>query len=451
MVADHKASAPVQQPGIYALATPPGRGAVAVLRLSGAGVRAAVESFAGGLPPPRVACLRTLIDRPDGGTIDRALVLWFPAPASYSGEDVAEFQLHGGRATVAAMVAALSAFGLRQAEPGEFTRRAFHNGKLDLVQAEALADLVEAETEAQRRQALRQMDGALGQAVEAWRQRLIRAMALIEAVLDFVDEDLPAGVIASAERDILVLRNDISNFLAGQGAGERLREGIRVAVLGPPNAGKSSLVNALAQRDAAIVSAVAGTTRDVIEVHLDLGGVPVIVADTAGLRETGDVIEAEGVRRAMRWADQADIRILVIGADDVPGAASAIVSKQVGDQLIVVGNKRDLAPLPKAWRGREVLPVSVRTGEGMGQLLDVLAERARSLGEPGEGAAITRARHRQILTEVLAALQRFAVGEELELRAEDLRMAARALGRMTGRIDVEDVLDALFRSFCIGK
>jgi len=451
MTGDHRASRRAQQPGIFALATAPGRGAIAVLRLSGAGVREAVEALAGGVPAPRQASLRALIDRPESGTIDRALVLWFPAPASYSGEDVAEFHLHGGRATVAAMVAALDRRGLRQAEPGEFTRRAFHNGKLDLIQAEALADLVEAETEAQRRQALRQLDGALGGRVEAWRQSLLRAMALIEAVLDFVDEDLPDGVIAAAERDILVLRNDISAFLSSQGAGERLRDGIRVAVLGPPNAGKSSLVNALARRDAAIVSAIAGTTRDVIEVHLELNGLPVIVADTAGLRETDDAIEAEGVRRAAGWAGGADIQILVIGADDLEAGEAAIIRAHLAEDAIVVGNKQDLGPLPETWHGRPLLPISVLKGQGMDALLAALAARARELGEPGEGAAITRARHRHALAEVTEALDRFLSGEETELRAEDLRVAARALGRMTGRIDVEDVLDVLFRSFCIGK
>jgi len=340
---------------------------------------------------------------------------------------------------------------LRQAEPGEFTRRAFHNGKLDLIQAEALADLVEAESEAQRRQALRQMEGALGVRVEGWRHALLRAMALIEAVLDFVDEDLPDGVIAAAERDILVLRNDISAFLASQGAGERLRDGIRVAVLGPPNAGKSSLVNALARRDAAIVSAIAGTTRDVIEVHLELDGLPVIVADTAGLRETVDVIEAEGVRRAALWAGDADIQILVIGADDLEAGKASIIRTHLAADAIVVGNKQDLGPLPELWQGRALLPVSVLTGQGMDGLLAALTTRARELGEPGEGAAITRARHRHALAEVCAALDRFLSGEETELRAEDLRVAARAFGRLTGRIDVEDVLDVLFRSFCIGK
>lgn len=451
MTGDHKPRARAQQPGIFALATPPGRGAVAVLRLSGAGVREAVATLAGGLPAPRQASLRALRHRPEGGTIDHALVLWFPGPASYSGEDVAEFQLHGGRATVAAMVAVLSGFGLRLAEPGEFTRRAFHNGKLDLIQAEALADLVGAETEGQRRQALRQMEGLLGARVESWRQTLLGAMARIEAVLDFVDEDLPEGVIAGAERDILVLRDDISAFLAGQGRGERLRDGIRVAVLGPPNAGKSSLVNALARREAAIVSAVAGTTRDVIEVHLDLDGIPVIVADTAGLRDTTDAIEAEGVRRAGRWADGADIRLLVVGADDLAAGETALVLGRLGEDAIVVGNKRDLAPLPEIWQGRAVLKVSVLTGQGLDELIGALASRARALGDPGEGAAITRARHRQALSEALVSLDRFLVQEETELRAEDLRIAARALGRMTGRIDVEDVLDKLFRSFCIGK
>ena len=440
------------------MATPPGRSALAVIRLSGAGVREAVQAIAGRLPPPRLATVCEFTAPAIGGTpaevIDRGLLLWFPAPFSYTGEDGAELQLHGGRATVAAAVEALGRLGLRAAEPGEFTRRAFHNRKLDLTQAEAVADLTEAETSAQRKQALRQLEGGFGELVEGWRTRLIRAMAVIEATLDFSDQELPDGVEAQARSDLLLLRDDISAFLGRQGSGERLRDGIRVAIIGPPNAGKSSLLNTLARREAAIVSAIAGTTRDVIEVHLDLGGIPAVVADTAGLREAADVIEAEGVRRATAWAKGADIRILVGAADDWTGLYRPEVrSATTGADpvLLVVGNKVDLAPTPPFLDGRPVLPVSVKSGEGMDRLLAELALQAARLAGDSEDPALTRARHREGLAACIESIDQALNESEAELRAEQLRIASQALGRLTGRIDVEDVLDALFRTFCIGK
>ena len=451
MTGDHTGKAVTQQPGIYALATPAGRSAVAVMRLSGAGVRAAVEALAGKLPPPRMASLVEFSDRPGSGTIDRGLLLWFPAPHSYTGEDVAEFHLHGGRATVAAMADALGRLGLRAAEPGEFTRRAFHHGKMDLTQVEAIADLVDAETSGQRRQALRQMGGGLGERFEGWRRRLIGAMALVEAVLDFVDEELPEGVETRASSELLLLRTDISDYLGQQGRGERLREGVRVAILGPPNAGKSSLLNALARRDAAIVSTVAGTTRDVIEIHLDLGGVPAIVADTAGLRRAADALEAEGVRRATAWAKGADLKILVGATDDWTALYTPAVRAVVSPGIIVVGNKADLKPVPPVWDGLPVLAISVHTGEGLDELIDRLAVEAGRLAGESEVPQLTRARHREGLLACIGAIDRAVEGGETELRAEELRVAAQALGRLTGRIDVEDVLDALFRTFCIGK
>lgn len=447
--------APPQQPGIYALATPAGRSAVAVMRLTGLGVREAVEALAGRLPPPRMAHLTDFSDRPDsgtiGGVIDRGLLLWFPAPRSYTGEDLAELHLHGGRATVAAMAEALGELGLRPADPGEFTRRAFHNGKMELTQAEAIADLVDSETAGQRRQALRQMEGGLGERFEGWRRRLIAAMALVEAILDFVDEKLPDGVEDWATAELLLLRDDISEYLGHQGRGERLREGVRVAILGPPNAGKSSLLNALARRDAAIVSTVAGTTRDVIEVHLDLGGVPAVLADTAGLREAADALEAEGVRRATAWAKGADLKILVGATDDWNALYTPEVRAVVSPGIIVVGNKADLRPVPPVWDGLPVLPLSVHTGEGVDELIDRLTAAVGVLAGESEAPPLTRARHRQGLLACIEAIDRALAGGETELRAEELRIAAQALGRLTGRIDVEDVLDALFRTFCIGK
>jgi tRNA modification GTPase len=451
MAAKHTVNLGPQQPGIYALATPPGRSAIAVLRLSGEGVQAAIEAIAGPVPPPREARLVTVSDRPGGETIDRGLLLWFPRPHSYTGEDVAELHLHGGRATVAGAVEALDRQGLRAAEPGEFTRRAFHNGKMDLTQAEAIADLVDAETAGQRRQALRQMDGALGRRIEDWRERLIAIMALVEAVLDFADEPLPDGVEGKADAEISLLRRDISDFLGRQGPAERLRDGVRVAILGPPNAGKSSLLNALAQRDAAIVSTVAGTTRDVVEVHLDLGGIPVLVGDTAGLREAADAIEAEGVRRATAWGMAADLKLLVGAVDDWALMDQPSIRELANENAIVIANKVDLVPAPTLWADQDVYGVSVRSGVGVNSLLRRLEERVREVAGEGEPGSITRARHRQGLAVCVDALDRFLLEEETELRAEELRVAAQALGKLTGRIDVEEVLDALFRTFCIGK
>ena len=346
--------------------------------------------------------------------------------------------------------------GLHIAEPGEFTRRAFENGKLDLTEAEAVADLVAAETEAQRRQALRQLSGELGQLYEGWRENLLRALAHLEATIDFPDEGLPATVLDGAATAIESLKGEMNGHLADNRRGERLREGFSIAILGPPNAGKSSLLNALARRDAAITSATAGTTRDVIEVHLDLGGYPAILADTAGLRESGDAIEAEGVRRARARAAEADLKLMVLDATR-PEEASGAVEALVDAETLVVANKIDLAAneAVSAWADRvgatPALRISVKTGAGLEALLsrltDELAQRFGATGAP----LITRARHRAALEECLAALHRFDPAVLPELAAEDLRLATRALGRITGRVDVEDLLDVIFRDFCIGK
>lgn len=438
---------------IFALATPPGKGGVAVLRLSGGRAGDALQALSGAvLPAPRRASLRTLNDPASGEMIDRALALWFPAPASFTGEDVVELHVHGGRAVSAALAEALSRLpGLRPAEPGEFSRRAFENGKLDLTEAEAIADLVAAETAAQRRQALRQLDGALGALYEDWRGRLLRALAHLEADIDFPDEDLPEDTTQAVRPALAALAGEIAAHLDDAGRGERLREGAQIAIVGPPNAGKSSLLNLLAKRDVAIVSAQAGTTRDVIEVHLDLGGWPVTLADTAGMRETGDEIEREGVRRAEQRARGADLRLVVL--DAAAGETPVMLQALIAPGDIVALNKIDLAPpaaLPAALPA-EALAISVRTGAGIEALLARLQQRVAALLDGG-GVPLTRQRHRLALEECLAALQRAQAGQELpELAAEDVRLAARALGRITGRVDVEDMLDIVFREFCIGK
>lgn len=372
-------------------------------------------------------------------------MLWFPAPRSATGEDIAEFHLHGSRAVLAAMARALGAFGLRLAEPGEFTRRAFLNGKLDLTQAEAIADLVAAETEAQRRQALRQLDGELGGLYRGWSRRLTRCLAHLEAAIDFPDEDLPSEIETRILVETEALLAEIERHLADEHRGERLRDGINVAIVGPPNAGKSSLLNRIARREAAIISPIAGTTRDVIEVAIDLQGYPVILADTAGLRDSADAIEQEGRRRALARAETAEIRLFVFDAA-VPADACAAATWP-GPDTVLVANKIDLVSGDPPTRA---FAVSALTGKGIEQLLAELGERVAQAYST-EVPVLTRARHRQALEEAAASLARSTAAVLPELRAEDLRLALRSLGRITGSVDVEDLLDVIFRDFCIGK
>jgi tRNA modification GTPase len=443
---------------IFAVATAPGKAGIAVLRVSGPESGPALALLIGGpVPPPRRAVLRIFRDPNDGEAIDAGLALWLPGPGSFTGEDMAELQVHGGRAVAAAMLRSMASLpGLRPAEPGEFSRRAFENGKLDLTAVEAIADLVNAETAAQRRQAQRQLSGALGAVYEGWRARLLRAQASFEAVIDFPDEDLPADVTSGVLNEILGVSREIAQHLDDNRRGERLREGLSVAVVGPPNAGKSSLLNWLVRREAAIVSATAGTTRDVIEVHLELGGFPVVVADTAGLRAAMDDVEAEGVRRALARAAAADLRVVVLDATTWP-TLDPEVRGQIGGDVIVVLNKTDLAGVAGdlAVDGVEVLPISVKTGIGLDDLLRHLERDVARRLEVGVTPALTRERHRAALRECRAGLERAAEGLRSvalpELVAEDLRLAVRALGRITGKVDVEDMLDVVFREFCIGK
>lgn len=438
---------------IYALASGRGRAGVAVLRVSGPAAGAALCRLGGAaLPPPRRAVLRRFRDPGTGEQLDRGLALWFPAPHSYTGEDMVEFHVHAGPAVVEGMAEALAAMvGVRPAEAGEFTRRAFLGGKLDLTEAEAIVDLVAAETAAQRRQALRQMEGALGRVYEDWRARLVRVLAHVEASIDFADEELPSGLLDDARQAVGALEHEMRSHLADGEKGERLRQGVTVAIIGPPNAGKSTLLNRLARRDAAIVSPIAGTTRDVIDIDLDLDGFPVRVADTAGLRSTRDAIEAEGVRRAERRAAAADLKVLVLDATALPGIDTAMRAL-IDDATVVVVNKVDLRTVPDpVIAGVRALPVSLATGEGFDDVKAALVARVRALSDSGAVPVLTRARHRAAVEECVAALRRFMSAAALELAAEDLRLAARALGRVTGRIGVEDLLDAIFREFCIGK
>ena len=521
---------------IYALSSAPGRAGVAVIRVSGPAVRQVLARMAAPEVFDRQAAFRRIRHPLTGETVDRAVVLYFAAPRSETGEDVAEFQVHGGRAVISAVLAALGSIeGCRLAEPGEFARRAFLNGKIDLAEVEGLADLVDAETEAQRRQALAQSSGALSKLYEGWRAQLLDAMALAEAAIDFSDEgDVSTAAMATAGSKAAQLRKAIAGHLADGRRGEILREGFRVAILGAPNAGKSSLLNALARRDAAIVSEEAGTTRDVIEVRLDLGGYPVVLSDTAGLREAAGAIEREGIRRSLKAAGQAQLVLWLseTGLDSLPneisretvfyvrtkadlesGATAPIQpasyftranadtsppprgGRPGGGEPVTVPS--GITPTPRIISGRAAtgsgagetpglshkggagsgsLPgngagkdspltptlsprgegafsISAKTGEGIDALVQRIAGAAAARLGASDAPVITQARHRQALEIALASLEDFQIGDpaDTELRAEDLRRAAHAIARITGRVDVEDVLGAIFGRFCIGK
>jgi tRNA modification GTPase len=436
---------------IFALSSGRLPSAIALVRVSGAQAGTIVTTLAGKMPSPRMATralLRDLGQRP----IDDAVVLWFPGPASATGEDVAEFHVHGGRAVLAALFAALSGFeDVRPAEPGEFTRRAFENGKLDLTEAEGLDDLIHADTDRQRRQALRQLKGLLGDRARDWRVRIIEASALIEAGIDFSDEgDVPAELIAPALAKVKALLTEIDEALTGQGRSERLRDGLVVAIAGPPNVGKSTLMNQLARREVAIVSPHAGTTRDVIEVQLDLDGYPVTVIDTAGIRETDDPVEQEGVRRARARAADADLVLWLTDLAQVP------IQHDGTAPVWMVRNKIDLEaasrPLADA-SGQGSFQISASRGNGLPELIAALVGFAQNYFGGSEGGLIGRTRQRQLLQETAGSLRRCVevVGQGEELAAEELRMAARSLGRLLGRVDVEDILDVIFREFCVGK
>lgn len=379
--------------------------------------------------------------------MDHALVLWFPGPASFTGEDMVEFHLHGGRAVVEGVSKALLALGLSPAGPGDFARRAFENGKLDLTQVEALADLIESETSFQRRQALRQEGGALSRRVEAWRESLVAALARQEALIDFPDEELPDHLQAEVTQLVEGLIGDITPHLEDRQCGERLRDGVVVAILGAPNAGKSSLMNCLAGRDVAIVSEHAGTTRDVLEVHLDLGGYPVTLLDTAGLREAGEGVEAEGIRRALARAESADLKLVLFDAAQWPERDPSSLAL-LDDRSIELVSRTDRAA-DIDLEGR--IGLSVRTGQGMDELMVRLQSRVAELLGSGESVLITRARHRQAVEESLSALRRYLVAPSVDLAGEELRQAANALGRIAGKVGVEELLDLIFGEFCIGK
>jgi tRNA modification GTPase len=442
---------------IYALASAPQPAAIAVVRLSGHTVPELLKAMVvgGRLPAPRQATLCRLQHPISKQLLDQALVLYFPAPHSYTGEAVAELHLHGGRAVMQAVLACLEQQAdCRLAEPGEFTKRAFLNDKMDLLAAEAIADLTAAETEQQRRQALAQSIGGgadagdmLSQRIRDWSQRLLHSLAYVEAALDFPDEDLPQDLVDSARPAVAALQLEMMNLLQQSALSQEMREGFRIALVGAPNVGKSSLLNQLAGRPAAIVSAQAGTTRDVIEVRLNLGGYLVILADTAGVRRGGKQVEAEGIRRTTAWAQEAALRLLVTAPDqELP--KSLIALRQSQDLLLV--NKSDLladaAPVDKAG-----LRVSAKTGEGLSDLLEALQKILQQRYDQAPSLLLSRQRQRLLVTSAADHLQAALKALTAELLAEEMRLALRCLGQLVGKFDVEQLLDVIFRDFCLGK
>ena len=441
---------------IFALSTAPGRAGIAVVRVSGPGAFSSLSALTGKRFDPRVAALARITDPATQAAIDHAVVICFPNPASFTGEDVTEYHVHGGRAVIDSLLAVLSAQpGHRMAEPGEFTRRAFENGKMDLTGAEAIADLIDAETQEQKIQALAQMEGSLSRLYAGWGETLKNLLAHLEADLEFPDEDLPGGIIPEMMPQIEKISAEISTHLNDNRRGERLRGGVHIAVIGAPNAGKSSLVNALAQRDIAIVSDLPGTTRDVIEAHLDIAGFPVILADTAGLRpeqlsDSGhDKIESEGIRRALARAREADIKILLF--DGTSEKFDEQTLKLADEGSIIVINKSDAGAKKHKAGFYDPVLISAKSGHGIDELLKAVEEKIKDIFKPSDTPSLTRARHRAALEEAKTALARSQTAALPELMAEDVRLALRALGRITGRVDVEDLLDVIFRDFCIGK
>ncbi len=427
---------------VFAVAAGGRHAALTVIRLSGARCADILTSLGAPGSAPRMAVLRSLRDDA-GRLLDRALVLWFPGPRSYTGEDCAELHLHGGGAVLEGVAHALSRLGARPAEAGEFTRRAFLNGRVDLLQAEAVADLVAAETDAQRDQALLQMRGKVSDIHAGWRLRLMRLMAVLEAQIDFPDEFAEAGPNRAVSEDLATLARELEDHLDRDRVSERLRDGLVFAVVGAPNVGKSTLVNVLCARDVSIVSAIPGTTRDVVEARTIIGGVPVTFVDTAGLRETGDEIEQEGMRRARERARAADLVVLVTDGQERPGEKALAFRP---DSILLVRNKIDIGAAADGWHN-----VSAARGDGVSDLRAALAARARALAGSRHVPALTRPRHRAAVTDAAGHLRAAAALHDAEFAAEELRLGIRCLARIGEGIETEDVLDLVFRQFCIGK
>lgn len=442
---------------IYALSTVYGKSGVAVIRVSGAKAKEAVAKLTNLKEKslkPRYAYFTDIKDIVSRETLDKCLLLYFKAPHSFTGEDIVEFQTHGSKAVIASVLENLSKIpDFRMAEPGEFSRRAFHNGKMDLTEAEGLADLIDSETSEQQKYAMRQMEGGLKNLYDGWREELIKVMAYLEAYIDFPDEDIPQELVDKLLNDVFKLKTAISEHLNTDSIGERLREGFRVVIVGPPNAGKSSLLNTVVNREAAIVSSIAGTTRDAVDVHLDIKGYPVMFTDTAGIREVEEEIEKQGIEIAFRKIADADLVLCLFDASKDSVQIFDNIKNSFKNKAIYIANKSDNLTFEQCseLKKQGCVVISAKHKQGIADLMEVIYQQIKERFTANSNLLITRQRYREALAETLDNLERFSFDKEIELSAEDIRLAARGLGKITGRIEVDDILNKIFGSFCIGK
>jgi len=441
---------------IYALSSGPGVSGVAVIRVSGENTPEVIKKLTGAkLPVPRVATLKKFNKNGDKELIDEGVIIWFPGPNSYTGEDLAEFHVHGSRAVVSAMHSAISKVkNCRLAEPGEFTKRAFQNGRINLLKAESVADLISSETEIQRKQALKIMSGKSSEKFNFWRKELLKILSHVEAKIDFPEEDLPKNIIKEIQKTSNKILNEIKKTLNDQKVGERIREGFKIAIVGPPNSGKSSLLNYLSKRDVAIVSEIAGTTRDVIETHLNLDGFPVIASDTAGIRSAKNEIERKGIKIALKRAEDADLRVIIVSSKntDLTGILKGLLTKNA----ILVINKSDLlkGKLNSKFKKYEHVLISIKKDSNLNKLISKIKSKLKNKFTTREDILITRERHRQNLINCVQHLEKFEKkksARDFDKAAEDLRLATRHLGMIVGKVDVEELLGSIFNDFCIGK
>ena len=442
---------------IYALSTTFGKSGVAVIRISGAKAKSVISQMTSldeQSIKPRYAYFINLHDIKHQSTIDKCLLLYFKAPYSFTGEDIVELQTHGSKAVIKSVLENLSQIpDFRMAEPGEFSKRAFYNGKMDLTEAEGLADLIDAETSVQQKYAIRQMEGNLKNLYEEWRSSLVEIMAYLEAFIDFPEEEIPNDVVEKINNTVFKLKSAINKHLSSDNIGERLREGFRVVIVGRPNAGKSSLLNAIAQRDVVIVSDIEGTTRDAIDIHLDVKGYPVTITDTAGIRETEEAIEKQGVEIALQKIKDADLLLCLYDAQNDTPEVFANIAKEFADKMIYIANKQDKLTdeQVKEIKDKNITLISAKSHDGVDKIMNKIAEIIDDKFTENSSLLITRTRYREALSEALTALNMFSLDKEIELSAEDIRLAARELGKITGRIEVDEILDKIFGSFCIGK
>jgi len=441
---------------IYALSTGPGISGIAVIRVSGKNTVEVVKKITGDeLPNPREATRRKFNYINTNELIDEGVLLWFPGPNSYTGEDLAEFHVHGSRAVINALHSTISKIeNCRLAEPGEFTKRAFQNGKINLIEAESIADLISSETEIQRKQALKIMSGKSSDQFNSWREKLLKILSHIEAKIDFPDEDLPKDILTNIQKTSDQVSSEIQRTLNDQKVGERIREGFKIAIIGPSNAGKSSLLNYLSKRDAAIVSEIAGTTRDVIETHLNFDGYPVVVSDTAGIRDSKDEIEKKGIKIALNRAEDADLKLVIVSAKNVD--FTKVLKDLLAKNAILVVNKSDLikGKLNSKFKKYKHVLISIKKDLNLNKLISKIKSKLKNQFISTENILITRERHRQNLKNCVYHLQKFQEKKstkDFDKAAEDLRLATRHLGMIVGKVDVEELLGSIFSDFCIGK